>query len=186
MRIYTRTGDGGTTGLIGGMRVPKDHPRVDAYGAVDELNAALGLAVAFLPQDLGGVAGQLLHVQRVLFDLGAELATPPGARRSRWELDEAEIGRLEQAIDQMEEQLEPLRNFILPGGHPAGAQLHFARTVARRAERAVVGLGAEQDVDAKLIKYLNRLSDYLFVLSRHVNRHLGAPERPVSDGATWV
>ena len=186
MRIYTKTGDAGKTGLIGGDRVPKDHLRVAAYGEVDELNAALGVALAFLPREFGPEGNQLLHVQRVLFDVGAELATPPGARRARWELDGAEIARLEQAIDRMEESLEPLQNFILPGGHPAGAQLHMARTVARRAERAAVTLNSSEPVDARLLKYLNRLSDYLFVLSRHVNLRLNAPERPVSDEVLWI
>lgn len=186
MRIYTKTGDSGSTGLIGGERVPKDDLRVVAYGEVDELNAALGLALAFLPAELSDVASQLLHVQRVLFDVGAELATPPGARKARWELDAAEISRLEAAIDAMEEALPPLRNFILPGGHPAGAQLHFARTVARRAERAAVKLNASEPLEPRLLQYLNRLSDYLFVLSRMVNSRLNAPERLVSDDSRSV
>ncbi|MBM3267693.1 MAG: cob(I)yrinic acid a,c-diamide adenosyltransferase [Candidatus Sericytochromatia bacterium] len=186
MRIYTKTGDKGTTGLIGGTRVPKHDPRVGAYGDVDELNAVLGVAVAHLPPELGAEAGQLLHIQRVLFDLGAELATPPGARKARWALAEGEISRLEEAIDAMEGGLEPLRTFILPGGHPAGAQLHLARTVARRAERAVTALAAQNPVEEKLLRYLNRLSDYLFVLSRHVNSRLNAPERPVSDEPLWT
>lgn len=186
MRIYTKTGDAGTTGLIGGQRVPKDDLRVAAYGDVDELNAALGVALAWLPAELADVSGQLLHIQRVLFDLGAELATPPGARKARWELDAAEIGRLEKAIDLMEEGLEPLRNFILPGGHPAGAQLHLARTISRRAERTAISLHAADPLDSKLLQYLNRLSDYLFVLSRAVNHRLNARERVVSDETLWV
>ncbi len=186
MRIYTKTGDSGTTGLIGGARVPKHDPRVLAYGEVDELNAALGVAIAHLPAELPEIAGQLWHIQRVLFDLGAELATPPGARKGRWALAEGEISLLEQAIDTMEEGLEPLRTFILPGGHPAGAQLHLARTIARRAERSATALAAQDPLEPKLLRYLNRLSDYLFVLSRHVNSRLAATERPVSDEPLWA
>lgn len=186
MKIYTKSGDKGQTGLIGGARVPKDDARVHAYGEVDELNAVLGAGVSFLPAELGEIAGQLLHIQRILFDLGAELATPPGAKKVRWQLDQGEIGRLEQAIDGMEAELPPLTKFILPGGHPAGALLHLARTVARRAERRAVSLDASSPLDPKLITYLNRLSDYLFVLSRLVNQRLDAPERPVSDEVLWV
>ncbi len=186
MRIYTKTGDAGSTGLIGGKRVPKNDLRVAAYGDLDELNAALGVALAWLPAELADISGQLLHIQRVLFDLGAELASPPGARKTRWELDVAEISQLEAAIDRMEDNLEPLRNFILPGGHPAGAQLHLARTVARRVERASVTLHGAEALDVKILQYLNRLSDYLFVLSRTVNLRLNAPERLVSDDVLWV
>jgi cob(I)alamin adenosyltransferase len=186
VRIYTKTGDSGTTGLIGGTRVPKNDLRVAAYGDVDELNAVLGLAIAHLPPELGGQADQLRHIQRVLFDIGAELATPPGGRKARWELDEAETHKLESAIDTMEETLPALQNFILPGGHPAGAALHLARTVARRAERQVVSLHGQVGLEAKLLRYLNRLSDYLFVASRFVNSRLNAPERLVSDDILWT
>ena len=186
MRIYTKTGDSGTTGLIGGIRVPKDDPRVAAYGDVDELNAVLGMAIAQLPLELGDQADQLRHVQRVLFDIGAELATPLGGRKTRWELDEAETRKLESAIDIMEETLPALQNFILPGGHAAGAALHLARTVARRAERQVVSLHGQVAVEPKLLRYLNRLSDYLFVISRYVNARLAAPERLVSDDVLWT
>ncbi|MBU6428802.1 MAG: cob(I)yrinic acid a,c-diamide adenosyltransferase [Cyanobacteria bacterium REEB65] len=181
MKIYTKTGDAGLTGLIGGERVRKDDPRVVAYGTVDELNAGLGLALAFLTTDFESDRALLLQIQRVLFDLGAELATPPGARKARWELDESEILRLERAIDDMEAQLEPLRNFILPGGCPAGAALHLARTIARRAERDVVALATDQGVEPKLLQYLNRLSDFLFVASRRVNQRAEMPERLVRD-----
>lgn len=182
MRIYTKTGDRGQTGLIGGKRVPKDDPRVEAYGTLDELTAALGVVRAFLPAELAASHEGLAHIQRVLFDLGAELATPPGARKGRWEFDPAEIAKLERAIDELETQLAPLQQFILPGGHPAGALLHLARAVARRAERAIVRLAAGVEVEPRILAYLNRLSDFLFVLSRFVNARLGVLEELVRDG----
>lgn len=186
MRIYTKTGDAGTTGLIGGQRVLKDHLRVCTYGEVDELNAAIGVAIAFLPGEFSDERKQLQYIQRVLFDLGAELATPWGAPKSSWELDVGDIKRLEDAIDVMQLVLPPLRNFILPGGHSAGAQLHFSRTVARRAERSLVRLHGEEALDPKLLQYVNRLSDFLFVLSRLVNLRLGVGDLVVSDAELWV
>lgn len=180
MRIYTRTGDKGETGLFGGGRVPKDAPRVEAYGAVDELNAALGWALASLSNE--EVRSRIQSVQPDLFTLGAHLATPPtreGRRRPDLpSLDEGRIAELEAWIDQAEEPLPPLRSFILPGGSPGGAALHLARTICRRAERRVVALAAEESVPEEILVYLNRLSDLLFVLARLENHAAGAAERP--------
>lgn len=178
MRIYTRTGDAGDTGLFGGGRVPKDDPRVEAYGAVDELNAALGLArsIEMMPR----IDEILAPVQRDLFSLGALLATPqPEKVRAHLEkarLDDARIAELEHAIDDGEAELEPLRAFILPGGTPKAAALHVTRTICRRAERRVIALGHTVEIPAVVVRYLNRLSDLLFVLARVANRRAGAGE----------
>ncbi|MFW5947056.1 MAG: cob(I)yrinic acid a,c-diamide adenosyltransferase [Gemmatimonadota bacterium] len=174
-RIYTRTGDQGETGLFGGGRVPKSHPRVAAYGTVDELNAGLGWVLAHLHDD--ALRARLTAIQADLFALGAHLATPPGARTRDHlpELPGDRVPELEAWIDEAESELEPLKSFILPGGSPAGAALHLARTVCRRAERAVVALAAEE-IEPEITVYLNRLSDLLFVWARLVNRRAGAPE----------
>jgi cob(I)alamin adenosyltransferase len=179
MRIYTRTGDKGDTGLFGGGRVPKDHPRVEAYGDVDELNAVLGMArsVEMMPR----IDEVLAPVQRDLFSLGALLATPnPEKVRQQLEkarIDDARIAELEHAIDDGEAELEPLTSFILPGGTPKSAALHVARTVCRRAERRVIALEHDGvDIPPIVIRYLNRLSDLLFVLARVANRRAGAAE----------
>lgn len=178
MKIYTRTGDKGGTALFGGGRVPKDHPRVEAYGNVDELNAALGLARAI--ESLPRVDEVLVPVQRDLFAIGALLATPDHEKMhdqlEKARIDEARIAELERAIDQAEAELEPLRSFIIPGGSPKGAALHVARTVCRRAERGVVRLSHEIELPELAIKYLNRLSDLLFTLARLANKQLGAGE----------
>ena len=175
MKIYTRTGDGGETSLFGGRRVSKADSRVDAYGEVDELNAWIGLVrAAGLDRDL---EEPLVRIQQDLFALGARLADPGekmADRVAKASLDEGDIVRLEQLIDQLEAELPPLRRFILAGGAPAGAALHVARTVCRRAERRMVALRPQPD--AVLIKYVNRLSDLLFVLARVVNRRRDAPE----------
>lgn len=179
-RIYTRTGDEGETGLFGGGRVPKSDLRVRAYGEVDELNAAVGWALARLPEAEDEVRDRLTLVQADLFALGAHLATPPDAR-SREHLPSLPEGRpaeFEAWIDESEQELQPLRSFILPGGSDGGAVLHFARTVCRRAERAVVALARDADVDAAVLIYLNRLSDLLFNLARLVNHRAGEPETP--------
>ena len=176
MKIYTKTGDTGETGLFDGTRVSKADPRVDAYGAVDELNAWLGVVRAAAPAlDIDDLLGQ---IQRDLFALGAMLADP--AHRIAERVDKArltsdDVTRLEQAIDTHEASLPPLRRFILAGGSNAGAMLHLARTVCRRAERRIVSLGAS-GLDQTVIVYINRLSDLLFVLARHVNHQAGAPE----------
>ncbi len=176
MKIYTRTGDGGETGLFDGRRVSKSDLRVDAYGEVDELNAAIGAVLAAaVDQD---IAGMLQAVQRDLFAVGGRLADPArrvAERVEKMDVGAAEVARLEQWIDRLESELRPLRRFILPGGCGAGAALHLARTVCRRAERRVVLLGAGE-VPAELLAYLNRLSDFLFVAARAVNRRAGAPE----------
>jgi cob(I)alamin adenosyltransferase len=177
-RIYTRTGDEGDTGLFGGGRVSKAHPRVEAYGEVDELNAALGCVLAVLEDP--PIRTLLGAVQADLFAIGAHLATPPpeGKRSSPWlpELPTARIAELERWIDAAEAELEPLRSFILPGGSPAGAALHLARTISRRAERRVVAFAAAEGVDRDIIVYLNRLSDVLFVAARLANARAGVPE----------
>jgi cob(I)alamin adenosyltransferase len=177
VKIYTRRGDKGDTGLTDGSRVGKDDARVAAYGEVDELGAVLGLVRA---QAGGDELGNLLgDVQRDLFAIGAQLADPKAtlsARRPKAAVTLGQVQRLEQAIDAREEGLPPLEAFILAGGSVVGAQLHLARTVCRRAERAVVALARAQPVDPTVLAYLNRLSDLLFVLARHENHRRGAPE----------
>lgn len=178
MRIYTRTGDSGDTGLFGGGRVVKNHPRVEAYGDVDELNAVIGMAraVELMPR----IDEVLVPVQRDLFGLGALLATPDPDKMQRQlekaRIDEDRIEQLERAIDAAESELEPLTAFILPGGTQKAAALHVARTVCRRAERRVVTLQGEAELPPLVIIYLNRLSDLLFVLARLANRRAGAGE----------
>jgi cob(I)alamin adenosyltransferase len=175
LKIYTRTGDAGETSLFDGTRVQKSEPRVDAYGEVDELNACLGLARASGAD--AEVDAELVRVQRDLFALGAQLADPGeklAARVTKAVLGDVDVARLEQAIDRFEAELPPLRRFILAGGSPAGAALHLARAVCRRAERRMVAL--EPAVEGVLLRYINRLSDLLFVLARSVNHRAGAAE----------
>ena len=178
LRIYTRTGDQGTTGLFGGGRVDKHHPRVEAYGDVDELNAALGLARAV--ETMPRIDEVLVPVQRDLFAIGALLATPDREKMQQQlekaRIDDARIAQLERAIDDGEAELEPLRSFIVPGGTPKAAALHVARTVCRRAERRVVALARDVEIPALAVQYLNRLSDLLFVLARMANRRAGMGE----------
>ena len=184
MKIYTKTGDRGETGLFGGGRVAKDHVRVDAYGEVDELNSTLGLAIVHLEAaGEGELATGLRQVQADLFTVGAVLATPApedGGRESSYipALDPARVEALERLIDAADAELEPLKSFILPGGSPAAAVLHLARTVCRRAERRVVGLAREARVGEEHLVYLNRLSDLLFTLARLANRRAGIPDVP--------
>jgi cob(I)alamin adenosyltransferase len=175
MPIYTRTGDTGTTGLFGGGRVPKDHPRVAAYGDVDELNATIGLARATPPSDL---ADPLLEaVQRDLFALGGHLATPDPAKVAkaleRATLSPERIREFEMVMDAADQELGPLRAFILPGGAPKAAALHLARTVCRRAERSIVRLAQDGEVPELFLVYVNRLSDLLFTLARLANHRAG-------------
>lgn len=166
-KIYTRTGDAGTTGLGDGSRVGKDAPRIAALGDVDELNAVVGL---LLCEDLPAEVRTLLTgIQHDLFDLGGELSVPGGAF-----LKDTQPARLEQAIDRFNDELTPLKEFILPGGTRAAALTHHARTVCRRAERAVVAVAQMEAVSATARQYLNRLSDLLFVLARWLNKHAGA------------
>jgi cob(I)alamin adenosyltransferase len=175
VKIYTRTGDTGETSLLSGDRARKNDPRVDAYGEVDELNAWLGLARASSLD--ATVSAEIIAIQRDLFAVGAQLADPGDklARRvTKAVIGDDHILRLEQLIDRLEDELPPLRRFILAGGTPAGAALHVARTVCRRAERRIVGL--DPPVDPVLLRYVNRLSDLLFVLARLVNHRSGAPE----------
>lgn len=177
--LYTRSGDEGTTALFGGGRVPKDSPRVEAYGCVDELNSALGLAVSFIEDE--GLAGLLAGVQNELFNIGSELSSESGTEKAaeagRLFTDEAaKIAALEALIDEYDARLEPLRTFILPSGGHAGALLHFCRTVCRRSERAVVSLAREEPVNPAVLTYLNRLSDLLFVLARYANKAEGREE----------
>ena len=177
MKIYTRTGDAGGTALFGGARVMKHDPRVAAYGEVYEVNACLG-TVRAQGELSGDIADMLEHIQKDLFAIGARLADPAAKiaeRVTKVAVTDADIQRLEDWIDRFEAELPPLRRFILPGGNRAGALLHLCRTVCRRAERSIVGLGIDQ-VDAHLLAYMNRLSDLLFVLARAVNHRAGQPE----------
>jgi cob(I)alamin adenosyltransferase len=175
VKIYTRTGDDGTTGLLGAGRVPKASPRVEAYGAVDELNAVLGMARAL-------DAGKLLDaemgaIQTRLFSLGAELAAEGEKALAGLErIADEDVAELERWIDRLDGELPPLANFVLPGGAPLAAQLHVARTVCRRAERRVVALHQQVAVEPRLVRYLNRLADLLFVMARWANHRAGVAE----------
>lgn len=184
MKIYTRTGDDGTTGLFGGPRARKDAPRIESYGAVDELNSVLGLARSAKPP--AEFDRLLERLQNELFELGAELASPNAEKMGTATLGDEHVERLEKAIDHFEAQVEPLRQFVLPGGVPAAAWLHLARTVCRRAERRVVALAScpGEHVSRRSITYLNRLSDLLFVMARAVNAAHGAPDVPWRGAGT--
>jgi cob(I)alamin adenosyltransferase len=181
MKIYTRTGDEGTTGLFGGQRVSKDSPRVEAYGAVDEANALLGLVRALLPMD-DPLQEPLTRIQGDLFVVGADLATPDieGKKASSYvpRVQEGDITRLEQWIDEADAELPPMRSFILPSGTLAATHLHLARTVCRRAERRTVALAQSEAISPHIQVYLNRLSDLLFVWARLANARAGAMETP--------
>jgi len=175
-RIYTKTGDAGTTALGTGERVPKTSPRISAYGTVDETNAHIGVARVHLAGGDADVDAMLLRVQNDLFDLGADLCVPDRGEKLPYEplrIADTQVKRLEDEIDQMNGALQPLRSFILPGGTGAAAALHVARTVSRRAERLMVELSSQpgETVSAPALKYINRLSDFLFVASRYVNDH---------------
>jgi cob(I)alamin adenosyltransferase len=176
VKIYTRSGDRGDTGLLDGRRVPKADPRIEACGEVDELNAALGLVLASgIDADIAEMANA---IQRDLLALGGRLADPShtiATRTSKAALGEPDVKRLEGWIDQLENELPPLHRFLLPGGSPAGATLHLARTACRRAERRIVALGPD-GVEPVLLAYINRLSDLLFVMARVVNRRAGEIE----------
>jgi cob(I)alamin adenosyltransferase len=175
MKIYTKTGDKGQTSLIGGSRVPKNHDRINAYGTVDELNSWIGL---LSDQEVNiSIKPVLKEIQDRLFTIGSNLATEPGKTiKSIPVLLEEDVLILEKEIDKMNEILPEMRNFILPGGHPSVSYGHIARCVCRRAERLVIGLSLDEQVDDLIIKYLNRLSDYLFVLSRMMGHQLSVPE----------
>ncbi|HET6228643.1 MAG TPA: cob(I)yrinic acid a,c-diamide adenosyltransferase [Longimicrobiaceae bacterium] len=184
MKIYTKTGDRGETGLFGGQRVPKDHARVEAYGDVDELNSLLGVTCAQLEAEgAGEIVAGLRGIQAELFTVGANLATPrpeDGGRENAHipALREGGIEAMERWIDAAETEMEPLKSFILPGGTAAAASLHLARTVCRRAERRVVHLSHEAAVPGEMVRYLNRLSDLLFTLARLANRRAGVGDVP--------
>lgn len=178
MKIYTKTGDKGSTSLIYGSRVAKNNPLVEAYGTCDEANSMIGLAISYLQNEFFEEKEQILkafhQIQTTLFHVGAELATPKG-KEVKWKLEDNEILKLETLIDEWDAALPALTNFILPGGHPAGAALHVSRTIVRRAERAAVEIG--EDVTPEVLAYLNRLSDFLFVVSRFINLRLGQKEQ---------
>ena len=176
MKIYTRTGDQGETGLYGGARIAKNDPRMAAIGAVDELNAVLGLARAegvSTPLDT-----VLARLQNQMFDLGAELATPDAADRGVDRLQESDVAELESVIDQLENDLPPLQTFILPGGAKPAAILHMARSVCRRAEREIVALSRNATIREIVLKFVNRVGDLLFVLARTANAEAGQPDVP--------
>lgn len=181
-KIYTRTGDKGTTSLFSGERVNKNDPFIEALGTVDEANSSIGLSIAFLPLDanLQKTKAQLELIQHALFDIGASLATPLSCKenkkleKTRFDSDAIEL--LEKWIDEMETELSPLHAFILPGGHPAGAALHLSRSIIRRAERCSIPLFEANEISQAVLVYLNRLSDYLFVASRYINHILNIPE----------
>jgi len=185
-KIYTRTGDDGTTALSTGERVRKDSTRVAAYGTIDETNAAIGLARVYLAGAYPGLDAKLARIQNDLFDLGAELSTPPNStkaskRGERLTITPEQVRRLEEEIDELNSELQPLRSFVLPGGSPAAAALHLARTICRRAERLLVTLSADpnEEISDVALQYVNRLSDLLFVASRYAN------DRGKSD-VLWV
>jgi cob(I)alamin adenosyltransferase len=168
-KIYTRTGDDGSTGLSGGERIPKDHPRIEAIGAIDELNSAIGVVITHaLPADVGSM---LTAIQHTLFDLGGELSMPETVC-----IHGDQTTRLEQWLDTLNAELPPLREFILPGGTPAAATCHLARAICRRAERRLHTLSQQEPVNPAAVGYLNRLSDLLFVIARELNRVAGKPD----------
>jgi cob(I)alamin adenosyltransferase len=188
MKVYTRTGDDGTTGLFGGGRVAKSHPRIAAYGTVDETNAALGLVRAALARVAGTERADAVlgRVQEELFVLGGDLSAPGETKYPVPRIEPAHVGQLERDIDAFTADLPPLKHFILPGGHPAAAALHLARTVCRRAERLVVELAAVEEGATEPLHYLNRLSDLLFTMARWVNHATGTGDVewvPVNRGA---
>ena len=182
-RVYTRTGDKGETGLVGGKRVPKDSSRIEAYGTTDELNAIVGIIRTFNEERLGEgehhrwLDEVLRKIQNQLFDLGSELATPAGAEyEGMFHFTEAEVKGLEELMDHCQKDLEPLKSFTLPGGGRINAFMHQARTVCRRAEREVLRLSREEPINEWNLKYVNRLSDTFFVLGRWVAKHMGEKE----------
>jgi len=183
-RIYTRTGDKGQTALVGGKRVPKESARLEAYGTIDELNSIIGIVRTYLPQfrdrfgaDFEPYSESLRRIQNELFDVGSELATPPdGEYPQMHKMGAGEIRKLEEEMDAMEQELEPLKSFTLPGGGVLNAFLHQARTVCRRAERVMWAVKREEEIADQDIIYINRLSDHLFVQSRWIAKRLNEPE----------
>jgi cob(I)alamin adenosyltransferase len=180
-KVYTRTGDRGETALVGGRRVPKDSPRIVAYGAIDELNSILGIVRALAAKESKPAAARLIELlkglQNELFDLGSELATPPGAEyEGMWRASEAEVRALERTMDECQKSLETLKSFVLPGGGVLGAFLHQARTVCRRAEIEILELSRAEPLNPFVLRYVNRLSDLLFVLARWIAKEVGEAE----------
>jgi cob(I)alamin adenosyltransferase len=182
-RVYTRTGDQGETGLVGGKRVAKDSPRIEAYGTIDELNSIVGLARVFNEEKLpGGGAERFLDevlrdIQDELFDLGSELATPPELfKPGMYRVGAPQVEKLERLIDECQKILDPLKSFVLPGGGRVGAYLHHCRTVCRRAEREILRLSRSEELSEWPLKYINRLSDLFFVLSRWISKQSGHEE----------
>ena len=182
-KVYTRTGDRGDTALVGGKRVAKDSLRVEAYGAIDELNSIVGLVRVFNEESLAAgeshrfLDGVLCQIQDELFDLGSELATPPEFFSvGMYRVGDDEVKRLEKLMDRCQKDLEPLKSFVLPGGGRIGAYLHQCRTVCRRAERDILRLSRSEAVNPALLKYVNRLSDLFFVLARWISKQSGEPE----------
>jgi cob(I)alamin adenosyltransferase len=181
MKVYTKTGDKGVTSLYGGVKVSKNHIRIESYGTVDELNSSIGMIRSY---EIGNLyIEELIQIQKNLFHVGAELATPTeklylanGQSRLPKVISESDIEELENSIDKMEEELHPLMHFILPGGNLAASQAHICRCVCRRAERLIVSLAEIEEIRPELIKYLNRLSDYLFVLARKIAHDAGHEE----------
>lgn len=174
MKIYTKTGDDGTTGLFGGARLSKDHIRIEAYGTVDELNSCIGLLASTIND--AEMEGLLRNIQSRLFTIGSNLASQPGKDMITPDLKEEDIALLEQSIDKMQDSLEPLKHFILPGGSQSISAAHLARTVCRRAERRCVSLSNTSEVDPSIILYLNRLSDFFFVVARWLAHKEGVAE----------
>jgi cob(I)alamin adenosyltransferase len=180
-RVYTRTGDRGETALVGGRRIPKDSPRIVAYGAIDELNSVLGIVRTLASKERSDAGARLIEIlkrlQNELFDLGSELATPADAEyEGMWRVAEAEVRELERTIDECQKDLEILKSFVLPGGGLLGAFLHQARTVCRRAEIEILRLSRVEAVSPLLLGYVNRLSDLLFVLARWIAKQEGEAE----------
>lgn len=177
MKIYTKTGDKGTTSLVYGERVSKTDPRVEAYGTCDEVNSVIGLALSYLKKeeisDKKEILEILHRIQTAIFHVGAEISTPVG-KEVKWTVSVEDVSEMEVIMDQWNDKLPPLQNFILPGGHEAGATLHVARTMVRRAERKAVAIG--EGVNPLVLSYLNRLSDFLFVAARYINHCLNEQE----------
>jgi cob(I)alamin adenosyltransferase len=183
MKLYTRTGDDGTTGLFSGARVSKDHPRIEAYGTVDELNAVLGLVLCACDRSHafeGRLHAVVSAMQSRLFDIGADLATPEGAKQQAriHRIDDADVAEAEGWIDEFDGPNPPLRTFIMPAGTELSARLHVARTVCRRAERAIISLGSIEPVGDPLLRYMNRLSDLFFAMARRANHERGHADVP--------
>lgn len=176
MKIYTKTGDSGMTSLYGGKRISKDDIRIEAYGTIDELNAHLGALISCLPNE--DQKGLLLEIQKRLFTIGSILASDPTKEMPTPDLEDSDIDLLENAMDEMDAQLEPLKTFVLPGGSESNSKAHICRTVSRRAERRVISLSNVSKVDPIVIVYLNRLSDYFFILGRKIAQDLGHEEVP--------